>query len=83
MSSTERPEVCRSGCHDWAWYRLPLLIAWRCDAWPDLGECMGHRRSCASPRRNQCRSGGVQREALGFVWTEYAGEQFTCEELPW
>ena len=61
---------CMSGCHDWAWPQLPSLIAWRCDAWPDLGECTNDRRFCTSPRRNQCRHGVFLRPSV-------------CQELPW
>lgn len=74
---------CVSCFHDWAWPQLPNQIFWRCDAWPDLGECTPDRRPCTSPRRNQCRSGGWLRSALGVVWTEYQGQQECCEEMPW
>ncbi len=49
--------VCERNYIDWSWPRLPLMIAWRCDAWPDLGECTNDRRPCTSPTRNHCRAG--------------------------
>ena len=62
-------------------------LAWtlecHCSGCSGYGHGLNTRRLCASPRRNQCRTGGVQYFTLGVAWTEYAGHQFRCEELPW
>jgi hypothetical protein len=47
---------CQRAPLDWSWPAIPVLVF--CEDWPGFGPY--HRRPCSSPRRNQCRPGGIR-----------------------
>lgn len=65
----QRWSACRDSDESWHWPRIPLVFGARCDVWPDLGEMLGHRWPCTSPRlRPSC---STHKRTLPFAWPRW------------
>jgi hypothetical protein len=70
----QRWSACRARGYGTPWFgdwepSKSCVLGWRHE------QKQTHRRLCTSPRRHQCRSGGVR----SWCWTHYAGHQERCQ----
>lgn len=70
-----------SACRDRVYGDVPWHEEPKCQTGYDW-DYLFDRRPCTSPRRHQCRPGGVQRVTLGMPWTRRADSHY-CDNLPW